>query len=480
MYKATGFINGNPISLDKEIPIHSPIDGKIIGYVPAMQESQISEAFSSAESAFGKWRLLDYKLRTKYLLEFAAKLREHAPILQNILNLETGKDVANAHEEIMRSADYIVESVHAYSDMVEHPDEYSYENNVLIPKDIVATYIRTPIGVSLTISPFNYPVNLMITKVVPAILMGNTVVHKSALQGSLCGWYVAKIFNDLSVDGYLITPGVLNYVTGKGSDIGDFLTSSPYIKALSFTGSTEVGKSLMPKLPNIPKQMEMGGHNPAIVLRNADLKITIPSILKGAFGFSGQRCTAIKKVFVHKDIYSPFMDKLREELSILPPLKEPLINKGAVSIVEEFYKDALDKGAKVVGNELSINGNFVSPIVLENVDSSMKAFEEELFAPIIAIKEFEKDEEVVELCNNSRYGLQASIFSNSLDEATSLAINMDFGRININTLPSRSPDILPFLGIKDSGLDVQGIKDSLLFFSIPKGIVWKKDEEPKN
>lgn len=474
MYKATAFIDSIPVLTDKEILIKSPIDDSEVGYVPALNEEQILEAFEVANKAFENWSQVDYKTKTKYLLAFAAKLREHAPLLQTILHRETGKSLESANEEILRSADYIVESVHAYSDLVENPEEYSYENNVLIPKNITATYLRVPLGVVLTISPFNYPVNLMITKIVPAILAGNTVVHKSALQGSLSGWYVAKLFNELTVDEYLITPGVLNYVTGKGSEIGKALIKSPYIKALSFTGSTEIGKEISAQLPHIPKQLELGGHNSAIVLKDADLALAISEILKGAFGFSGQRCTAIKKVFVSREIYEKFIELFKKELETFSLLKEPLINESAVNQAKLFYEDALAKGAKLLSKEFEIKNNFVSPIVFENVSDEMLIANEELFAPVIALRAFGKLEEVVNLCNKSTYGLQASVFSESIEDASNLSLLLECGRININSAPSRSPDILPFLGVKSSGMEVQGIKNSLYFFTQFKGIVYKK------
>ncbi|OAL10307.1 glyceraldehyde-3-phosphate dehydrogenase [Candidatus Mycoplasma haematobovis] len=474
MYKATAFIDSIPILTDKEILIKSPIDNSEVGYIPALNEEQILEAFEVANKAFKNWSQVDHKTKSKYLLAFAAKLREHAFVLQNILHRETGKSLESAKEEIIRSADYIVESVHAYSDLVENPEEYSYENNVLIPKNITATYLRVPLGVVLTISPFNYPVNLMITKVVPAILAGNTVVHKSAMQGSLSGWYVAKLFNELTVDEYLITPGVLNYVTGKGSEISKALIKSPHIKALSFTGSTEIGKEIGSQLANIPKQLELGGHNSAIVLKDADLSLAISEILKGAFGFSGQRCTAIKKVFVSSEIYERFIELFMKELKDFPPLQEPLINESAVAKAKLFYEDALNKGANLLSGELNIRNNLVSPIVFENVTDEMFISSEELFAPVIALRTFKDIKEAISLCNKSNYGLQASIFSENIEDSSQLALSLECGRININSAPSRSPDILPFLGVKDSGMEVQGIKNSLYFFTKFKGIVYKK------
>ncbi|GCE63235.1 NADP-dependent glyceraldehyde-3-phosphate dehydrogenase [Candidatus Mycoplasma haematohominis] len=478
MYKATAFIGGVEVSCD-EIQIISPIDGQVVGTIPALSEQHIEEAFSSAREAFDKWKRVDYKTRIKYLLSFAAKLRENMFALSQILNLEIGKDMKSANDEIMRSYDYIVESTHAYADLIERADEYNHNNNILVPKDIHATYIRVPLGVALTISPFNYPVNLMITKIVPAILSGNTVVHKSATNGSLCGWYIAKLFHETTVDGFLATPGIFNYVTGRGSEIGKWIIKHQNVDAFSFTGSTDVGRSIVVGLPDgIPVQMELGGHNPAIVFDDADLDLAVQEVIKGAFSFSGQRCTSIKRLFVHKKIYADVLEKLKVAVFEVQ-LKEPLINKKVVEELKIAYKDALDKGAQLIGGSLTVDGNFVSPVVFAGVSEGMKLFNEEVFAPVLAITPFEEEDELVKFCNDSKFGLQSAIFTKNIERATDLALKLEFGRVNINTLPARSPDVLPFGGIKASGCGLQSIKDSLLFFTSAKGIVLKVLEEER-
>lgn len=188
MYKATAFIGGRSISEGlRELEIHSPIDGSVVGTIPILSEEHVVVAFRDANCAFLSWSQLDYHTRVKFLLAFASKIKEHLPTLSNIIHLETGKSFLGASDEVNRSYDYIIESVHAYSDMMDKLEEYDHDNNILMPKNCHATYVRVPLGTALTISPFNYPVNLLITKVVPALLAGNSVVHKSATHGSLSG-----------------------------------------------------------------------------------------------------------------------------------------------------------------------------------------------------------------------------------------------------------------------------------------------------
>lgn len=474
MYKASSFIGGQEIVSDKLIEVKSPIDGKVVGTVPVLNKQHIDDAFSKAKEAFVKWSQVDYKTRIKFVLAFAAKLRECAAVISQIIHLETGKSLKGAHDEVMRSYEYIVESSHAYADMMDRPEEYNYDNNILMPKDIAATYVRVPLGVAFTVSPFNYPVNLMISKIAPAIIVGNSVVHKSATNGSISCWYVAKLFHEVSVDGYLITPGVFNYITGRGSELGSFIDENSEIDSFSFTGSSEVGKQLLSKLrTGIPVQLEMGGHNPAIVMSDADLDLAVQEISKGAFSFSGQRCTSIKRVLVHKKVHDAFVEKMKKHMETLN-LEEPLIDERSVNRLKEFCQDALDKGANQISPDLSIKGNYVTPVVFTNVKKGMKLFDSEVFGPVLAISKYEQEAEIEEFCNNSKYGLQASIFSEDLDVASSEALKLEFGRVNVNLCPARSPDILPFGGVKDSGLGFQSIGESLKFFTRYKGVVLRR------
>lgn len=476
MYKASAFIGGTSLADGlKELEICSPMDGAVVGTVPILSQGHVDEAFRAAHEAFVNWSQLDYHTRVKFLLAFASKIKEHLPTLSNIIHMETGKSFLGASEEVNRSYDYIIESVHAYSDMMSKLEEYDHDNNILMPKNFHATYVRIPLGTVLTISPFNYPVNLLITKVVPALLVGNAVVHKSATNGSLSGWYVAKLFHEVSVDGFLATPGVFNYLTGRGSEIGKWFDRTRKIDAFSFTGSSDVGKAIVDRLPTrIPLQLELGGHNPAVVLEDVDLDLAVRQIVKGAFGFSGQRCTSIKRVLVHGRVHDAFVEKLKKALSELK-LEEPLISAGSVRMFVEFCEDAEQKGAVLVSNKLEVRGNYVSPMVFTRVREGMKIYEEEVFAPILAISLYEREEEIFSFCNGSKYGLQASIFGKDIESITGFALKLEFGRVNINIAPSRSPDVLPFGGCKDSGFGLQSIGESLKFFTAKRGIVLEKE-----
>lgn len=279
------------------------------------------------------------------------------------------------------------------------------------------------------------------------------------------------------MDGFLVTPGVFNYLTGRGSDIGKWFDKSKKIDAFSFTGSSEVGKAIVENLPTcIPLQLELGGHNPAVVMDDADLDLAVKQIVKGAFSFSGQRCTSIKRVLVHSKVHDAFVEKLRRNVSRIK-LEEPLINSGNVRKFVEFCEDAIDGGAVLVSRKLKVVGNYVSPMVFTRVRKGMKIFSEEVFGPILAISTYEREEEILSFCNGSKYGLQASIFGSNIDAITGFALKLEFGRVNINIAPSRSPDVLPFGGCKNSGFGLQSIGESLRFFTLKRGIVLEKEGE---
>lgn len=483
MYKASSVINGEMIYSQEEKNIFSPIDNLCIGTIPVLNSEQIKNAFDGAFTAFSHWKKESPITRQQFMLAFAEKLRQHSLLLAELLHKETGKSLIDAKNEIDRSVTYIVETIHAFDNLMKNPEEYDHENELLVPKNINATFLREPHGVVLTISPFNYPVNLMLTKIVPAILMGNCVVHKSATQGSLCGWYLAKLFNELAFENSVITPGVFNYITGTGKIIGESIKQqSNKVSAMSFTGSTDIGLQLSEDFPHIPKQLEMGGLNVAIVLKDADISGSVQEILKGAFSFSGQRCTAVKKILIEKPIYK---EVIKEIESALPKFQEdiaPLISKFAVEETKSFYLDALDKKAVLISQPIEWKDNslIVSPIVFKDIKPNMKLFNKELFGPILGLMEFEKLEDAINIINDSDYGLQASIFSENIELSSEIALELDVGRVNINLCPTRSPDILPFSGTKKSGLEVQGIKNSLYFFSKFKGVVLKKNNEQTN
>ncbi|AGX88815.1 aldehyde dehydrogenase family protein [Mycoplasma parvum] len=480
MYKISAFINGELISSEglPTIEVISPLNQECIGLIPCLDKKRTKELFESSKEAFEKWSSLDYDTREKFLFLFSSKLQENSRELIQVIRLESGKSEIDAKKEIDRSCEYISESIHFFNSHIRNPREYNSEKYSLLSVDIQALYYRVPLGVVLSITPFNYPLNTMITKIVPALLMGNSVIQKSSINGSITGYLVAKIFNELSIDGYLITPGVLNYYVGRGSSLDDFIKEEkPVISALSFTGSSEAGFSISKTLSGIPQALELSALNTALLLDDADLKISVKEIIKGAFNSSGQRCTSIKAVFIPKQLEEEFSSCLLESLKKAKLDNIPLINIKALKKVEEAYKDALNKGASLLSSSINWENQkdlFISPIIFSNISSNMIIAAQEIFGPILAIITYDKLEDAIFQINNLGYGLQASIFSKNIKFAGEIALKIDVGRVNLNLAPARSPDLFPFPASKKSGNSEQGIINSLYFFSKFRGIVFKE------
>lgn len=445
------------------IQIDSPLTGKTIGQVKAMTRNEIDEIIAQAKASQKEWREQSSSERMAYLDRAADLLEARADELAELIMLEVGKDQKSARTEVKRTADFIRFTV----------DTAKSLNGSTIPADHFpggskkkfAITKREPLGVVLAISPFNYPVNLAASKIAPALVTGNTVILKPATQGSLSGSFLVKIFQDAG-----LPEGVLSVVTGKGSEIGDYIVEHPDISFINFTGSTEVGQRIAKQVKMIPVLMELGGKDAAIVLDDADFDLAADQIVSGAFSYSGQRCTAIKRVFVLNKNADVLVAKICENIAQLsvgnPAMEEgtldvvPLINEKAADYVVSLMEDATDKGATVlIGGERK--GNLVMPTLLDHVTKEMRVAWEEPFGPVLPVIRVNSIEEAVALANASEYGLQSSVFTKDINKAFELADKLEVGTVQINNKTERGPDNLPFSGVKNSGIGVQGVKYSI-------------------
>jgi glyceraldehyde-3-phosphate dehydrogenase (NADP+) len=313
--------------------------------------------------------------------------------------------------------------------------------------------------------------NLAISKLIPSLVVGNAVVFKSATNGSGVGYYIAKAFNDTK-----IPAGVFNFVTGKGSEIGAYLISDK-LNGITFTGSALVGKNISAQSKMTIETYELGGNDAAIIRKDADLDNAIKEVVKGALSYSGQRCTAIKRVLIDKTIKEEFVKRLTKAISKLSVGKAinncditAVVDKKSADKIELLVKESLKQGAKAI-TQFKRKDNLIFPMIMGDVKPNMAIFQEEQFGPIIPITTITSDKEAIELNNNTVYGLQASIFTKNIEKAKEIALQLEVGSVNINGSSQRGPDILPFTGVKDSGLNSQGIKSSLLTASRPMNIV---------
>ena len=465
-------VNGEWVSSESDqfIEIYSPIGNCLVGKVPAMTREEVDFAMKSADEAQKSWRNVAVNKRAEVLYKAADLLIEKADEMSSIMMREIGKDKKSCESEILRSADYI----RFTADTAKNLSGESIPGDSFpgFKKNKISVVTREPLGVVLAISPFNYPVNLAASKIAPALIAGNSVVLKPATQGSLCGLYLAKVFEQAGVPA-----GVLNTITGRGSVIGDYIVKHPDVDFINFTGSTEIGSRISSITSMVPLLMELGGKDAAIVLEDADLDVAASNIVAGAYSYSGQRCTAVKRILVVDKVADKLLEKVKvkvEALKVGNPVDGadvvPLIDMKSADFVWELIEDAKAKGAKLIvgGNR---EENLIYPTLFDNVTTDMRLAWEEPFGPVLPIIRVKDKDEAIEIANKSEYGLQSSVFTENINEAFYVADRLEVGTVQVNNKTERGPDHFPFLGVKASGIGTQGIKYSIEAMSRPKATV---------
>ncbi|MDV4152254.1 NADP-dependent glyceraldehyde-3-phosphate dehydrogenase [Clostridium sp. AL.422] len=465
-------VDGKWITSDsnKFIEIYSPIGNCVVGKVPAMTREEVDFAISNAKEAQKPWKNVPVNKRAEILYKAADLLIENADEMSDIMMREIGKDKKSCESEILRSADYI----RFTADTAKNLSGESIPGDSFpgFKKNKISLVTREPLGVVLAISPFNYPVNLASSKIAPALIAGNSVVLKPATQGSLCGLYLAKIFEQAGVPA-----GVLNTITGRGSEIGDYIVTHPSIDFINFTGSTEVGTRISKITSMVPLLMELGGKDAAIVLKDADLDLAASNIVAGAYSYSGQRCTAVKRILVVEEVADKLVEKVKEKVEKLKvgnPIDGaevvPLIDTKSADFVWELIDEAREKGAHLlVGGKRE--ENLIYPTLFDYVTTDMRLAWEEPFGPVLPIIRVKDKDEAIEIANKSEYGLQSAVFTENINEAFYVADKLEVGTVQVNNKTERGPDHFPFLGVKASGIGTQGIRYSIEAMSRPKATV---------
>lgn len=466
-------VAGELLDSENKIEITNPSTLKPAGAVPNINPHElVNKAMEAAQNAFNAWSVTDFQQRKMLLVKFAELLIEHKEELADILVAEIAKAKKESVAEIERTAEYIYETIGTYENIMLHPLTIGEETHGI--KGKVGKFIYEPVGVVLAISPFNYPVNLLLSKLAPALIAGNTVVYKPATQGSLIGARISELFAEAG-----FPAGVINCVVGNGREVGDLLVTSPYVAMISFTGSAGVGNHIASLVSKIPLVLEMGGKDPAIVLADADLELAASEIVKGSLSYNGQRCTAIKRVLVVPEVHKQLVELIAEKakkLTVGLPQDNtnitPVISSRSADYIMSLVDDAINNHNAKSLISYTRKENLISPIILDNVSLDAKVAWEEPFGPVLPIIECENVEACINVANASEYGLQASIFTKDIKLAEEIAYKLDCGSVNINRAPSRGPDIFPFTGRKNSGFGVQGIVDAILSMVKIKGIVY--------
>ncbi len=458
------------------------LEPTLLGSVPDMGEDAALEALNAAEKAFnrgqGIWPTLPVKERIKCLNVFVEKMKIKRELVSKLLMWEIGKTQNDAYKEFDRTVTYIIDTIEAYKKLDRKSARFQKESG------IHAHIRRSPIGVVLCLGPYNYPLNETFCLLIPAILIGNTAVFKPAKLGVLLITPLLDAFKES------FPPGVVNIVFGRGRSIASPIMSTGKIDVLALIGHSSSAVALQDKHPNKNKlRLALGleAKNPAIILPDADLDIVIKECISGSLSYNGQRCTALKILYVHKDIVDEFnkrfakaVDDLKygmpwEEDVFLTPLPEP----SKPGYIRDLVDNALENGAKILnkkGGEVSLNYCF--PAVLYPVNKSMKVFHEEQFGPVVPIISFSDISEPLNDIAESNYGQQVSVFGNNSKTIGSLVdilANL-VCRINLNSACQRGPDVYPFTGRKNSAVATLSVFDALRTFSIRTFVASKEND----
>ncbi len=475
MNKYNSIIDNKEVSTNNYTKIISPVTLENIGEVTELTAQDINKAYESSYKAFQSWQSSKIKDRINLLNKWCELIVANQDKIAKSMTYEIAKNYKSCLSEISRSVDYIEQTINHFHTLNPQGFDGNLDN-----KNKLAIFKRKPLGVILCISPFNYPINLSISKIAPALLTGNTVVFKPATQSAICSYMLIKLLVDAG-----LKPGVLNFVTGQGKIISEPLTSNKYIKLINYTGSSKIGHFIKKHAPFCRFIFELGGNDTAIVLSDADLEKTANQIVSGAFSYNGQRCTAIKRVIVedsiHDNLVKSIYDKVTK-LSIGKPLENkditPIINISSTNYIVDLVNNAKNNNAKL-WNYKKINKNIITPTLITNVKETSKIFTKEQFGPVLPIIKVKNGDykKIIKIANDSEYGLQASLFSQDIDKLISLADQLEVGSVNLNSSSQRGPDYFPFLGIKNSGIGTQGIMNSLLACTRLHGIVFNYSDK---
>jgi len=457
----------------------------LLGTIPTLGKEEANEALLSACDAYNKgqglWPTMKVIDRIVCMEKFVEQMKTKREEVVKLLMWEIGKNLPDSEKEFDRTVDYIYDTIEAYKELDRHSAKFEKNDGVY------AHIRRGPLGVVLCLGPYNYPLNETFTLLIPALIMGNTVIFKPAKLGVLLLTPLLEAFQSS------FPKGVVNIIYGRGRTVATPIMQSGRIDVLALIGNSKSANALQnehPKSSRLRLVLGLEAKNPGIVLKDADLDLAIEECITGTLSFNGQRCTALKILYVHKDIVEEFnarfsakVDALKfanpwEPGAKLTPLPEP----DKPQYIKELIDDAIAKGAKVInkkGGEIS--ENFIFPAVLYPVNKAMRVFQEEQFGPVIPIVPFTDIDEPLTDMADSNYGQQVSLFGkdiNTLAPLIDTLVNL-VCRVNLNSSCQRGPDVYPFTGRKDSAVATLSVHDALRSFSI-RTFVASKDNEYNN
>ena len=468
------FINGEWKEANQYVDLMSPYSQEVIARIPSATEGEVSDAINAAYLAREVMANMPAHKRAAILERLVGLLEIRADEAANIIAIEAAKPITTARDEVNRT-------IQTYKLAAEEAKRIHGETLSLDAapggENRVAYTVREPIGVIGAITPFNFPMNLVAHKVGPAIAAGNTIVLKPASQTPLSAYFLAELLLEAG-----LPKGALNVITGGGRTVGNQLVTDERIAAITFTGSPAVGVGIRNKAGLKRVTLELGSNAAVIIDQGVDIDKIIPRCVKGAFSFQGQVCISLQRIYVHENLYDEFVEKLVEatkNLKLGDPLDvntdvSALISKGDVQRTLEWIQEAEQNGA-IIATGGKAEGNILQPTILLNVDSSLKVSCQEVFAPIVLVNKVKSVEEAVKQVNDSRYGLQAGIYTENIHTALYAADSLHVGGVMINDIPTFRVDHMPYGGVKESGSGREGIKYAIEELTELKLVVFNKN-----
>ena len=458
---------------------------QLIGKTPEMSGDFALKALEAAHNAFnygqGEWPTMKVYERINCMENFVEKMLSKREEIVKLLMWEIGKNLNDSRKEFDRTVEYINDTIEEYKVIDRKGATFQNKSGVR------ALIRRGPLGVVLCLGPYNYPLNETFALLIPAIIMGNTTIFKPAKHGVLLIAPLLEAFQES------FPPGVVNIVFGRGREIATPIMKTGKIDVLALIGHSSSAISLQdlhPQKSRLRLVLGLEAKNPGIILKDADIDLTVKECISGTLSFNGQRCTALKILYVHEDIKDEFLDKFSKAVdelklglpwdnTLLTPLPEPSKPKYITDLID----DAINKGAKIInkrGGEKQ--KNFVFPAVLYPVNKEMNVYKEEQFGPVIPIISFNNISTPIKDMSESNYGQQVSIFGKDVDTLGPIIDSMVnlVCRVNLNSACQRGPDIYPFTGRKDSAVATLSVHDALRSFSIRTFVASKDNELNKN
>jgi succinate-semialdehyde dehydrogenase/glutarate-semialdehyde dehydrogenase len=457
LLRTQAYVGGKWVWADSEatFPVHDPATGALLGKVASLGAAETARAIASAEIAQRAWQKRSAKERAAILRDWHDAILANIEDLALLMTREQGKPLAEARGEIRYAASFIEwfaeEGKRVNGDIVPHPEA-----------DKRIAILKQPVGVCAAITPWNFPAAMITRKVAPALAAGCAIIVKPAEQTPLSALALAVLAQRAGVP-----DGVLQIVTGDARAIGGVLTSSPVVRKLSFTGSTEVGRLLMAQsAPTVKRlSLELGGNAPFIVFDDADLEAAVEGALAAKYRNSGQTCVCVNRLLIQDGIYDRFAEALTARVAALKVgngldtnvMQGPLIDKAALAKIEELVADARGKGARLLtgGEPHALGGTFYQPTVLTEVTPQMRLAREEIFGPVAPLFRFKDEAEAVAMANDTEFGLAAYLYTRDMSRSWRVAEALEYGMVGLNT-GLISNEVGPFGGVKQSGIGREG------------------------